>query len=95
MGLIWKALVIWKHQVAETAARHVTERKNNTLTLPDGASPTDLCFLGTRSEMKSEAESRREKQHSQKQKVQCQWVKERQSECHKRQRTYSNMEDKM
>lgn len=29
-GLIWKALVIWKHQVAETAARHATERRKTT-----------------------------------------------------------------
>jgi len=53
-GLIWKALV-WKHQVAELAVRHATERKNNTLALPDGASPTDLRFLGTKSKKKSEA----------------------------------------
>lgn len=28
-GLIWKALVIWKHQVAQIAARHATERLKN------------------------------------------------------------------
>lgn len=81
--------------MAEIAARHATERKNNMLALPDGASPTDLHFPGTTSEKKSEAESRREKQHGYKQKVQCQWGKGRQSECHKRQRTYSKREEIM
>lgn len=70
------------------------KEKNNTLALPDGASPTDLHFPGTTSEKRAEAESKREKQHAYKQEVQCQWGKERQSECRKRQKTYSNMEDK-
>lgn len=47
-GLIWKALVIWKHQVAKIAARHATDSKHTTLSLRDGASPTDLHFPGTR-----------------------------------------------
>lgn len=53
------------------------------LALPDGTSPTDPHFLGITSNKKAEAESRRQKQHGYKQKVQCQWGKGRQSEYQK------------